>query len=46
MLERGMLTSKKPDSGIPVDALETLLGRRLARGVRPDRLLRREDLEE
>ena len=46
VLERGMLTSKKPGSGIPVDALDTLLGRRLARDVRPDRLLRREDLEE
>ncbi|MYH30075.1 MAG: N-acetylneuraminate synthase [Acidobacteria bacterium] len=45
VLERGMLAAKKPGSGIPVARLESLLGRRLARDVRPDRLLRLEDLE-
>ena len=39
VLERGMLTGKKPASGIPVDALDTLVGRRLIRDVTPDRLL-------
>ena len=46
VLERGMLAYKKPGSGIPIDALETLLGRRLVRDVTPDRLLRWEDLDE
>ena len=45
VIERGMLASKKPGSGIPVEAMETLFGRRLVRDVRPDRLLRPEDLE-
>ena len=46
VLERGMLVYRKPGSGIPVDALEDLLGRRLARDVTPDRLIRWGDLDE
>ena len=46
VLDRGMLTSKKPGTGIPIAALETLLGRRLAHDVKPNRLLRWEDLDD
>lgn len=44
-LERPMLRLKKPGSGIPFDELGSLLGRRLARDVTADRLLRPEDVE-
>ena len=43
-LERGMLVAKKPGGGIPVERLEELVGRRLARDVPATRLLRDEDL--
>jgi len=39
------LVLKKPGSGIPGDELPTLVGRRLARDVSADRLLRTDDLE-
>jgi len=41
-----MLTSKKPGGGIPPEAAEQIVGRRLARDVRPDRILRWDDLME
>ena len=44
-LTREMLTFKKPASGISADALDSLIGRRLARDVGPARLLRWEDLD-
>ena len=40
-----MLTAKKPGTGIPVGDLRSLVGRRLARDVTAERLLRPEDLE-
>ena len=46
VLEREMLSLKKPGSGVPAGALDDLLGRRLARDVDADRLLRWEDLDE
>jgi N,N'-diacetyllegionaminate synthase len=39
------LTAKKPGTGLPVDALDTVVGRRLRHDVAPDRLLRDDDLE-
>jgi N,N'-diacetyllegionaminate synthase len=45
VLEAGMLTAKKPSTGIPETRLTDVLGRRLARDVVPERLLRWEDLE-
>ena len=45
VLKRDMLTGKKPASGISIDELETLIGRRLARDVTPDRLMRWEDVD-
>lgn len=44
ILEHSMLTTKKPGTGIPADRLESFVGRRLARDVSADRLLRPEDL--
>ena len=41
-----MLVSKKPAGGIPSDALEQIVGRRLARDVTPEHILRWSDLEE
>ena len=41
-----MLVSKKPAGGIPPDALEQIAGRRLARDVTPEHILRWSDLEE
>ena len=41
-----MLVSKKPAGGIPPDALEQIVGRRLARDVTPEHILRWTDLEE
>ena len=43
-LEREHLTFKKPGTGIPVERLEEVLGRRLKRDVTADELLRFEDL--
>lgn len=45
VLRREMLTFKKPASGIPPDALDSLVGRRLIHDVFPDKLLRWEDLD-
>jgi len=45
VIEASMLTAKKPSTGIPEEELASLVGRRLARDVDPERLLRREDLE-
>lgn len=45
VLSREMLTFKKPATGIPADALDRVLGRRVVRAVSPDRLLRWEDLD-
>lgn len=45
VLTAEMLTAKKPGSGIPASALKDLVGRRLARDIMPDRLLRPGDLE-
>ncbi len=45
VLTRDMLAAKKPATGIPCSEIGTVVGRRLRRDVRPDRLLRREDLE-
>ena len=45
VLAAGMLTTKKPGTGIPESKLASLVGRRLVRDVEPDRLLRWEDLE-
>ncbi len=44
-LEPDMLTIKKPGTGIPAADLPTLIGRRLARNVVPDRLLTPQDLD-
>lgn len=44
MLIPGMLVPKKPAGGISLDAAEKIIGRRLARDVTPDRILRWEDL--
>ena len=45
LLAPGMLVPRKPGGGIPTDALEDLMGRRLARDVAPERILRWDDLE-
>lgn len=46
VLSRKHLTGKKPGTGIPINRLEELLGRRLRRDVAKDEMLREEDLEE
>jgi N,N'-diacetyllegionaminate synthase len=45
LLAPGMLAPKKPAGGIPTEAMQDIMGRRLARDVVPDRVLRWEDLE-
>lgn len=45
VLTAAMLVPKKPASGIPVSALDTVIGRRIARPVPADRLLCWEDLD-
>ena len=45
LLAPGMLVSRKPGGGIPIDAIEDVMGRRLAHDVVPERLLRWDDLE-
>lgn len=45
VLSADMLTLKKPGSGIPAAERDRLMGRRLARDVPPNRLLRLDDLE-
>jgi N,N'-diacetyllegionaminate synthase len=46
LLSEGDLRAKKPGTGIPAEALPTLVGRRLANPVQRDQLLSYEDLEE
>lgn len=46
VLERSMLTLKKPATGIPAANLNNLIGRRLAKDVMHNRLMRWEDLQE
>jgi len=41
-----MVVTRKPSGGIPPDAIEQISGRRLARDVMPDRILRWSDLME
>ncbi len=45
VIEHGMLVPKKPSSGIPPDAINQVIGRRLLRDITPERLLRWEDLD-
>ncbi len=45
VIDAGMLTAKKPATGIPADALETVVGRQLVQAVSADRLLRWEDID-
>ena len=46
LVRKDMLTGKKPGTGIPVDAIADVVGRRLLADVTPDRLLRWGDLSE
>jgi N-acetylneuraminate synthase len=46
VLSRDMLTLKKPAGGIPPEAAVDIFGRRLAKDVTPDRILRWSDLAE
>jgi N-acetylneuraminate synthase len=46
VLKPDMLTAKKPGGGIPPEAVAEIAGRRLARDVGPDRILRWSDLVE
>jgi hypothetical protein len=41
-----MIMTKKPGGGIPLEAAGEIAGRRLARDVVPERILRWNDLEE
>lgn len=45
VLSAGDVAAKKPGTGLPPAALETLVGRRLRRALEPDEQLRLEDLE-
>ena len=45
-LTADMLTAKKPGTGIPTAELDDVVGRRLVADVGPERLLRREDLDD
>lgn len=46
VLERDMLTIKKPASGIPAEALDSLVGRRLLSDASPQRLLQWKNVNE
>jgi N-acetylneuraminate synthase len=46
VLDRAMLTTKKPGSGIPSEDIDSVVGRRLSRAVPSDRLIRTEDLDD
>jgi len=46
VLRPDMMVTKKPGGGIPLEAAEQISGRRLARDVAPDRILRWNDLVE
>ena len=45
LLTPGMLVPRKPGGGIPMEAMQKVMGRRLARDVEPERILRWDDLE-
>lgn len=45
VIDAGMLTAKKPATGIPTDALDTVVGRQLVHAVSADRLLMWEDID-
>jgi N-acetylneuraminate synthase len=45
VIDAGMLTAKKPATGIPADALEAVVGRQLLQAVSADRLLTWEDID-
>ncbi len=45
ILTRDMLTAKKPATGIPWSEIDAVVGRKLCRDVRPERLIRHDDLE-
>jgi N-acetylneuraminate synthase len=44
IIERQHLSIKKPGTGIPVEKLESVVGRRLRRDIQQDQLIREEDL--
>jgi len=46
VLTEAMLVPKKPGGGIPPEALDQITGRRLARDVSPDHILRWSDIED
>lgn len=46
VLEAGMLSLKKPGTGLPPPELENLIGKTLKRDVSPDRLLKRDDIND
>lgn len=46
VLTHELMTAKKPGTGIPLEKLDSVVGRRLKRDVSVDRLLSWEDLEE
>jgi N,N'-diacetyllegionaminate synthase len=46
LLTPGTLVPRKPGGGIPMEAMQRVMGRRLARDVEPERILRWDDLEE
>jgi sialic acid synthase SpsE len=41
-----MLTLKKPGTGIPPDAIDAVIGRRLRRDVSAEHILRWQDIDE
>lgn len=45
VIDAEMLTAKKPATGIPADALETIIGRQLLQAVPADRLLTWQDID-
>ena len=45
VLDADMLTLKKPGSGLSAERLDNVVGRRLARDVAPEHLLKEDDLE-
>jgi N-acetylneuraminate synthase len=46
ILTRDLLTTKKPGTGISAREIDKVLGRRLVRGVSPDRVLTWDDMDE
>jgi N-acetylneuraminate synthase len=46
LLERDMLTLKKPGTGISPDEIETLMGRRVSRDLSPEHILTWRDLDD